>query len=73
MRTQVYAVADGGNPLREALQNQFPRLTFILECPHLKQHLYGGAEAMALTGYERHNWVSDKLHLIDQGLVKLVI
>jgi hypothetical protein len=73
MRTQVYAVADGGNSLREALQNQFPRLTFILDRPHLKQHLYAGAEAMALTGCERHNWVIDNLHLIDQGLVKLVI
>ena len=28
---------------------------------------------MQLTGIERHTWVSDKLHLIDQGLVKLVV
>jgi hypothetical protein len=73
MRTQVYAVADGGNGLREALQKQFPRLTFILDRSHLKQHLYTGAEAMGLAGYERHKWVSDKLQLIDRGKVQQVI
>lgn len=73
VQTKVYAVADGGNGLREALEDQFPRLTFILDRPHLKQHLYAGAEAMELTGIERHTWVSDKLHLIGKGLVKLVI
>jgi hypothetical protein len=73
MRTQVIAVADGGNGLREALQQQFPQMTFILDRPHLKQHLYAGAEAIGLTGTERHSWVSDKLQLIDIGLVKLVI
>jgi hypothetical protein len=35
--------------------------------------LYALAEAMELTGIERHTWVSDKLQLIDKGLVKLVI
>jgi hypothetical protein len=73
MRTQVIAVADGGNGLREALQQQFPRMTFILDRPHLKQHLYAAAEAIGATGRERHSWVSDKLQLIDIGLVKLVI
>jgi hypothetical protein len=73
VRTQVIAVADGGNGLREALQQQFPRMTFILDRPHLKQHLYAGAEAIGLTGRERHSWVSDKLQLIDIGLVKLAI
>lgn len=28
---------------------------------------------MGLTGIEHHNWVNDTLHLIDKGLVKLVI
>jgi hypothetical protein len=72
-RTRVYAIADGGNGLREALQAQFPNLTFILDRPHLKQHLYEGAEAIGLTGEERHKWVSDKLHLIDAGDVRRVI
>lgn len=72
-QTQVYAVADGGNGLREALQAQFPNLTFILDRPHLKQHLYSGAEAMGLTDVERHKWVSGKLHIIDAGDVRQVI
>lgn len=72
-RTEIIAVADGGNGLREALEKQFPRLTFILDRPHLKQYLYAGAEAIGLTGFERHNWVSDKLQLIDRGQVRRVI
>lgn len=72
-RSQVYAVADGGNGLREALEAQFPKLTFILDRPHLKQHLYAGAEAVGLTGFERHKWVNDKLHLIDSGGVRQVL
>lgn len=72
-RTQVYAVADGGNGLREALEARFPRLTFILDRPHLKGHLYEGAEAIGLTGIERHKWVSDLLQLIDAGDVRKVI
>ena len=72
-QTQVYAVADGGNGLREALQAQFPNLTFILDRPHLKQHLNSGAEAIGLTGSERHNWVSDNLRRIDFGDVRQVI
>lgn len=72
-QTQVYAVADGGNGLREALQAQFLNLKFILDRPHLKQHLYSGAAAMGLTDIERHKWVSDKLHIIDAGDVRQVI
>ena len=34
-QTQVYAVADGGNGLREALQAKFSNLTFILDRPTL--------------------------------------
>lgn len=72
-RSQVYAVADGGNGLREALVARFPKLKFILDRPHLKGHLYQGAEAIGLTGSERHKWVSDRLHLIDSGGVRQVI
>lgn len=72
-QTQVYAVADGGKGLREALQSQFPNLTFILDRPHPGQHLYEGAEAIGLAGFERHKWVSDNLHKIDVGDVRQVI
>lgn len=72
-QTQVVAVADGGHGLKETLVAWFPNLTFILDRPHLKQHLYAGAEAMGLTGCERHDWVRDKLRLIDRGKVQQVI
>jgi hypothetical protein len=72
-QTQVIAVADSGHGLKETLVAWFPKLIFILDRPHLKQHLYAGAEAMELTDCKRHNWVGDKLSLIDKGLVKLVI
>lgn len=71
--SQVYAVADGGNGLREALEASFANLTFILDRPHLKGQLYQGAEAIGLTGSDRHKWVSDKLHLIDSGGVRQAI
>lgn len=67
------AVADGGNSLRQALEAQLPNLTFILDRPHLKQHLYSGAEAIAHLAEDRHKWVSDRLHLIDAGDVRKVI
>lgn len=72
-RTQMVAVADGGNGLREALEAQLPNLVFILDRPHLKGHLYESTEAIGLTGFERHKWVSDKLQLIDRGKVQQVI
>ena len=59
--------------LRWALEARFPNLTFILDRPHLTQHLYEGAEAIGLTGFERHHWVSDKLQRINSGGVREVI
>ena len=44
------AVADGGNGLQESLEKQFPRLTFILDRPHLKAHLYAGAPSDGTNG-----------------------
>lgn len=38
--TLVYGLADGGNGLREALEAEFSHFQFILDRPHLKQHLY---------------------------------
>ena len=58
---------------RVALQAQFPNVRFILDRPHLKQHLYEGTEAIGLTGSECHKWVSDNLHKIDSGEVRQVI
>lgn len=69
----VIALADGGNGLREALCSQFPNLKFILDRPHVKQHLYATAEAMGLSGGQRHCWVRQQMDLIDCGQVEQVI
>jgi hypothetical protein len=42
--SQIFAIADGGNGLKEALEERFPNLQFILDHPHLKQHLYEGVK-----------------------------
>jgi len=68
-RTEVIAVADGGNGIREELERQFPRIRFILDRPHLKDHLYATAEAMGLKAEERRKWVEGKLDLIDTGKI----
>ena len=65
--TEVTAVADGGNGLREALERGFPKLKFILDRIHLKQHIYQTADALGLSGIHRHIWTSHLLSLIDRG------
>lgn len=71
-QTHILAVADGGNGLSCCTPSAV-FLTFILDRLHLKQHLYEGAEAIGLTGEERHKCVSDQLHRIDAGDVRHVI
>jgi hypothetical protein len=71
--TLVYGLADGGNGLREALESEFSHFQFILDRPHLKQHLFATAEAMELTGKIRLIWLKHTLNLIDKGHVKKVI
>jgi hypothetical protein len=71
--TLVYGLADGGNGLRESLESEFSHFQFILDRPHLKQHLYATVEAMELTGKIRFIWLKHTLDLIDKGQVKKVI
>ncbi len=71
--TEVTAVADGGNGLREALEVGFPKLKFILDRIHLKQHIYQTADALGLNDIYRHIWTSHLLSLIDRGKVKKAI
>ena len=66
-RTQVYGVGDGGNGLREELQVQFPRLTYVLDWCHLKGHLTESAQAMGLEDVARPFWVSDAMGLVAAG------
>ncbi|MGK7874934.1 MAG: hypothetical protein AB4426_17025, partial [Xenococcaceae cyanobacterium] len=67
------AIADGAIGLKEALETQFPKLQFILDRPHLKQHLYEGVDAMEFTGEIRKLCVSSLLYLINVGLVEKII
>lgn len=69
-KTQVITVADGGNGIREELERQFPHVLFILDQPHLKDHLYKAAEAMGLETDERKKWVKEKRELIETGRAK---
>ncbi|MCC5652654.1 hypothetical protein LC609_23140 [Nostoc sp. XA013] len=56
--TLVYGVGDGGNGLREALSTEFDHFQFILDRPHLKQHIYATAEAMELPSTMRSIWIN---------------
>ena len=51
--TEVTAVADGGNGLREALEAGLANFKFILDRIHLKQHIYQTADALGLTEFFR--------------------
>lgn len=72
-RSETVGIADGGHGLMEELEAQFPRLTFILDRPHLQKHLYETAEAMALTAETREAWLSHQTECIDTGHVREVI
>ena len=69
----VYAIADGAVGLKEALETQFPKLQFILDRLHLKQHLYEGVDAMELKGKIRKICLSSLLDLINFGQVDKII
>ncbi len=71
--TLVYALADGGNGLREALETQFTNFQFILDHAHLKQHLYQAVEAMELPETMRSLWFKCTLDLIEHGQVKKIL
>ena len=72
-RTQVTAVADGGNGLREELEAQFPGLRFVLDQPHLLEHLYEVADAQGLKNQARDSWVNQTLARLDKGGVHDVL
>ncbi len=71
-RTQVIGVGDGGIGLKEALETQFPTMRFILDKPHLKDHLYETAEALGISQPDRAAWVKPRLDAISQGNVEQV-
>ncbi len=70
--TRVVGVGDGGIGLKEELERQFPTIQFILDKPHLNDHLYETAEAVGLGQHERADWVTSRLDAIGQGKVGTV-
>lgn len=71
--TQVVAVADGGNGLREELSVHFSGLRFILDYPHLKSHLYETADALEFSSGYREEWVRRQADRIWQGHIEDVL
>jgi hypothetical protein len=71
--TQIIGVGDGGIGLKEALETQFPTLLFILDKPHLKDHLYDTAEALGIDRKERAAWVTPRLDAICAGRLEQVM
>jgi hypothetical protein len=71
--SQIFALADGAIGLKEALEDAFPGLQFILDRPHLKQHLYEAVEAMQLSQKIKMSINDALISLIDAGKVGKVI
>ena len=71
--SQIFALADGAKGLKEALEEGFRGLQFILDRPHLKQHLYEGVEAMELPEQLKHPTLDAIVSLIDAGKVSKII
>lgn len=67
--TQVIGIGDGGIGLKEALETHFPTMQFILDKPHLKDHLYETAEALGIAQSDRTAWVTPRLDAICAGQV----
>lgn len=66
-QTDVVAVADGAQGLREGLEDRFPNMQFILDKPHLKKHLYETAGALGYDEEQQRQWVHAKLGRISEG------
>ena len=72
-RTIVVAPSDGVFGLREALEERFPNLQFVLDYSHLKGHVYETADDMKLSGGIRERWTKTVLDDIWAGNVADVL
>lgn len=70
--TEVIGVADGGIGLKEALEARFPKLHFILDKTHLKDHLYETAEELGISKQARPDWVTSRMEAVSHGAVAQV-
>ncbi|MGB5712205.1 MAG: hypothetical protein WBM44_15010 [Waterburya sp.] len=59
--------------LKRLAEVGFRGLQFILDRPHLKQHLYEGVEAMELSEKLKHPIVDAIVSLINRGKVQKII
>jgi len=75
--TKVVAVADGAHGLKEAFEEWFARLQFILDKPHLRSHVVETAETLEARDdalvEKASRWVDEQLERIEQGQVTEVI
>ena len=71
--TEVIGVADGGIGLSEELLRQFPTMQFILDKPHLRDHLYDTAEKLGIDKEARATWVEPRLQDISRGQVDEIL
>jgi hypothetical protein len=73
--SQVVAVADGANGLREAFERQFAGwdVQFILDTQHLKDHLYEVAEALNVEAVQRKAWITPWFDRLSAGAVEDVM
>ncbi|MCP4629555.1 MAG: hypothetical protein GY850_39535 [bacterium] len=71
--TVMIGVADGGIGLSEELLRQFPTMQFILDKPHLRNHLYETAEKLGIDQKARATWVEPRLQDISRGQVDAIL
>jgi len=72
-RTETIIIADGANGLMEELMVQFPNAMFILDRPHLVQHVHATAEDMGRVDEVKTDWANHLMERIDRGDVRGVI
>jgi hypothetical protein len=73
--SQVIAVADGANGLREEFERQFAEweFQFILDTQHLKDHLYDVAEALDVETSDRAAWIAPYLTRLSAGALDEIL
>ena len=68
-KTETVGVADGGIGLSEEMKRQFPKMQFVLDKSHLKDHFYETAEKIGIREKERKKWVMNQITSISDGKV----
>lgn len=71
--TKVISPGDGGNGLKEAIEEVFPDVQFILDFSHLRDHFYETAEEIGVDEQLRNQWVADFLDTIWEGQLEEVL